>query len=207
MQPPTACLVNIRKITKPFILATDASEGALGAILSQGTISNDKPVAYASRTLSYTESRYSTIERELLAVISAMKHFKPYLYGQKLVIYTDHRPLAWLYSVKEPNSKLIRWRLRLQKYDFVFIFKNGKQNINGDALSRIKFIAMETENTSVVLSVDSDKDDTSTLTADELPQPSDNSSTSTFPTEQHSTPDIQGTRERRASTTVYSGAT
>lgn len=114
--------------SKPFILTTDASNVALGAVLSQGTVGSDKPVAYASRTLSDTEARHSTIERELLAIIWAVKHFRPYLFGQKFQIYTDHRPLAWLYSLKEPNSKLTRWRLRLQEYDFEIIYKNGKQN-------------------------------------------------------------------------------
>lgn len=129
--------------TKPYILTTDASNVALGAVLSQGPIGSDKPIAYASRTLSDTEARYSTIERELLAIIWAVKHFRPYLYGQKFQIYTDHRPLAWLYSLKEPNSKLTRWRLRLQEYDFTIVYKNGKQNTNADALSRIKLNAVD----------------------------------------------------------------
>ncbi|CAK1593440.1 unnamed protein product [Parnassius mnemosyne] len=172
-QPLTACLKKRNKITidekyinafekckeiltsvpllqypdfdKTFILTTDASNIALGAVLSQGPIGSDRPVAYASRTLSDTESRYSTIERELLAVIWAVKHFRPYLYGRKFVIYTDHRPLVWLYSLKEPNSKLTRWRLRLQEYDFEIIYKNGKQNTNADALSRIKVNALNSD--------------------------------------------------------------
>lgn len=130
---------------KPFVLTTDASNVALGAVLSQGQIGHDKPVAYASRTLSDTESRYSTIERELLAIIWAIKHFRPYLYGRKFLIYTDHRPLAWLHSLKDPNSKLTRWRLKLQDYDFEIIYKNGKKNTNADALSRIKVNALGSE--------------------------------------------------------------
>lgn len=82
--------------------------------------------------------KYSTIEKELLAVLWATKHFRPYLYGNKFIIYTDHRPLAWLYSLQEPNSKLTRWRLRLQEYDFEIYYKKGWQNTNADALSRIK---------------------------------------------------------------------
>ncbi|CAK1594239.1 unnamed protein product [Parnassius mnemosyne] len=130
---------------KPYVLTTDASTVALGAVSSQGTIGSDKPIAYASRTLSDTETRYSTIERELLAIIWAVKHFRPYLYGRKFTIYTDHRPLVWLYSLKEPNSKLTRWRLRLQEYDFDIVYKNGKQNSNADALSRIKLNAIDSD--------------------------------------------------------------
>lgn len=75
----------------------------------------------------------------------AVKHFRPYLYGKKFIIYTDHRPLAWLDSFKEPNSKLTRWKLRLSEYDFNVIYKNGKQNVNADALSRIKVNALGKE--------------------------------------------------------------
>lgn len=143
--------------SKPYILTTDASAVALGAVLSQGTVGTDQPIAYASRTLSETEMRYSTIERELLAVIWAVKHFRPYLYGNKFTIYTDHRPLAWLDSLKEPNSKLTRWRLRLQEYDFRTEYKKGKQNTNADALSRIKVNAIDDDSSDESMKVNLDE--------------------------------------------------
>lgn len=151
-----APLLQYPDFNEKFILTTDASNVALGAVLSQGKIGSDKPIAYASRTLSDTESRYSTIERELLAIIWATKHFRPYLYGKKFYIYTDHRPLAWLNSLKDPNSKLTRWRLRLQDFDFEIIYKNGKQNTNADALSRIKLNALndDQDGQSMVVNVD-----------------------------------------------------
>ncbi|CAG9120015.1 unnamed protein product [Plutella xylostella] len=142
--------------SRPYILTTDASSVALGAVLSQGTVGSDQPIAYASRALSDTESRYSTIERELLAIIWAVKHFRPYLYGHKFLIYTDHRPLSWLYSIKEPNSKLTRWRLRLLEYDFEVIYKNGKQNTNADALSRIKVNALTSDDDAMSMQVNID---------------------------------------------------
>lgn len=123
---------------QPFILTTDASDVSIGSVLSQGQVGSDRPVAYASRTLSETESRYSTIEKELLAIIWSVKYFRPYLYGRKFIIYTDHKPLTWLMSLKDPNSKLTRWRLRLEEYDYKIIYKKGKYNTNADALSRIK---------------------------------------------------------------------
>lgn len=131
--------------TQPFVLTTDASNTALGAVLSQSTPPNDHPVAYASRTLNETEQRYSTIEKELLAIVWACKYFRPYLFGRKFQIYTDHRPLVWLFNVKEPGSKLIRWRLKLEEYDYTIIYKSGKQNTNADTLSRIPLNALETE--------------------------------------------------------------
>ena len=90
--------------TKEFVITTDASEVALGAVLSQGKIGQDKPVCYASRTLSDFEQRYSTIERELLGIVWAIKYFRPYVYGRHFKIYTDHRPLVWLWKLKKPNS-------------------------------------------------------------------------------------------------------
>lgn len=91
--------------SKPFVLTTDASNVALGAVLSQGPIGSDRPIAYASRTLNDSEQNYSTIEKELLAIVWATKYFPPYLFGRKFDIITDHKPLEWLFSIKEPNSK------------------------------------------------------------------------------------------------------
>ena len=130
--------------TKPFVLTTDASNVAISGILSQGPIGNDLPIAYASRTLNPAETNYSTIERELLAIVWATKYFRPYLYGTRFKIVTDHKPLQWLFSVKEPNSKLIRWRLKLQEYDYEIVYKKGKQNSNADAYPAYKLIQSKT---------------------------------------------------------------
>lgn len=124
--------------SQDFNLTTDASNFAIGAVLSQDPISKDLPVAYASRTLNRAESNYSTIEKELLAIVWAVNHFRPYIYGRKFKIITDHRPLTWLFNVKDPGSRLVRWRLKLEEYDYEIIYKPGKLNSNADALSRIK---------------------------------------------------------------------
>jgi hypothetical protein len=153
-----APLLQFPDFTKQFILTTDASNFAIGAVLSQGTVGADKPVAYASKTLSDTEVKYSTIEKELYAIVWAVKHFRPYLYGNKFIIYTDHRPLAWLCSLKEPNSKLTRWRLRLEEYDMEIRHKKGLQNTNADALSRIKINALDNDLDSIFVNID-DKDE------------------------------------------------
>lgn len=124
--------------SKPFNLTTDASNYAIGAILSQGPIGSDKPVCYASRTLTDSEVNYSTIEKELLAIVWATKYFRPYLFGHKFKIITDHKPLTWLMNLKDPNTKLVRWRLKLEEYDYEITYKKGKSNTNADALSRIR---------------------------------------------------------------------
>lgn len=74
-----------------FILRTDASKIALGAVLSN---SNDLPVAYSSRPISKEEKNYSIVELELLAIVWAVQHFRPYLYGKYFDILTDHRPFV-----------------------------------------------------------------------------------------------------------------
>lgn len=122
--------------TRPFILTTDASGYAIGGILSQGEIGKDKPIAYASRLLNAAEQNYSTIEKESLAIIYCVNHFRPYLYGNSFIIMTDHKPLEWLHSVKDPTSRLVRWRLKLAEYDYKVMYKAGKNNCNADALSR-----------------------------------------------------------------------
>ena len=125
---------------KPFHLTTDASNVAIGAVLSQPSKNGDLPVAYASRTLNDSERRRSTIERELLAIVWGVEHFRPYLYGRKFKIFSDHRPLQWLSSIKEPSSKLFKWKTKLSAYDFEIEYKKGALNTNADALSRIELL-------------------------------------------------------------------
>jgi hypothetical protein len=127
--------------TKPFILTTDASNKALGAILSQGEIGKDLPIAYASRTLNKSENNYSTTELECLAIIFGVKQFRPYLYGRKFTVVTDHKALKWLFNLKDPLSKLARWRIQLEDYDYEIHYKPGVQNSNVDALTRMYKIA------------------------------------------------------------------
>jgi len=122
--------------SQPFNLTTDASGHAIGGILSQGKIGKDLPIAYVSRVLNKAEQNYSTIEKECLAIIYCTKHFRPYLYGRKFIITTDHKPLVWLHSIKDPSSRLWKWRTKLAEYDYDIHYKKGSLNNNADALSR-----------------------------------------------------------------------
>lgn len=108
---------------KLFTLTTDARNFAIGAVLSQRPESKDKPVSFASRTLSDTEIRYSTIEKEMLAIIRAVGHFRPYLFGRKFKIITDHKPLIWLQNLNNQNSKFLRWKATLASYDLEIAYK------------------------------------------------------------------------------------
>lgn len=124
-------------LSKPFVLTTDASNYALGAVLSQGPIGKDKPIAFASRTLTKSEERYSTIEKELLAIDWACRYFRPYLFGRKFTLYTDHKPLTYALNMKTSNDRLIRMKLRLEQFDYEIQYRPGKQNVVADGLSRL----------------------------------------------------------------------
>ncbi|XP_029659357.1 uncharacterized protein LOC115233196 [Formica exsecta] len=119
-----------------FLLTTDASGYAIGGVLSQGQVRKDLPISYISRTLNEAEGRYSTIEKECLAVVYCVTYFRHYLYGRKFTILTDHKPLVWLHSIKDSSSRLWKWRLKLSEYEYKIQYKTGKTNVVADALSR-----------------------------------------------------------------------
>lgn len=124
--------------SKPFCLTTDASDYAIGAVLSQGNPGNDRPIHFASRTLNKTEESYSATEKELLAIVWALKAFRGYLYGQKVKIFTDHQPLTYNLSPKTSNRKLMNWRNFIEEHDYEITYKPGKSNVVADALSRVQ---------------------------------------------------------------------
>lgn len=119
---------------KKFTVTTDASDIAIGSVLSQ----ENHPIAFYSRTLNSAEKNYSTIERELLSIVEATKHFRPYLYGRRFLIQTDHNPLVWLNKLKTINSRLIRWKIKLDEYEYDIEHLKGSVNKVADALSRVE---------------------------------------------------------------------
>jgi hypothetical protein len=125
------------KCQEAFDLTTDASGLAIGSVLSQGELGSDLPIAFASRQLTPAELNYDTAEKEMLAIVWSVRHFRPYLYGMDFKIYTDHRNLQWLFDKTDPSSRLVRWRIDLSEIKHKIIYKPGKINTNADALSRI----------------------------------------------------------------------
>ena len=118
--------------TKPTDVIVDASPVGLGAILGQ----EGHVVAYASRTLSDVETRYSQTEREALAVVWGMEHFDMYLRGaDQVTVITDHQPLATIWQKPKPPLRIERWSLRLQPYKFTIRYKPGRDN-PADYMSR-----------------------------------------------------------------------
>ena len=102
----SAPVLQVADPAKPYILQTDASDRGLGAVLSQhDPLGEEHRVALASRKLLPRETKYSTIEKECLAIVWALQFFHVYLYGQSFTILTDHQPLAWLQSEEhEPEA-------------------------------------------------------------------------------------------------------
>ena len=127
---------------KPFDLTTDASSLGLGAVLSQ----EGRPIQFISRTLTDTEANYATNERELLAIVWALRVLRHYLYGAKNInIFTDHQPLTFAVSDRNPNAKLKRWKAFVDEHNANIFFKSGKENVVADALSRQQINITENE--------------------------------------------------------------
>ena len=122
--------------SRPFVLRTDASNLGLGAVLLQYVGSCPHPVAYASRKLLDRERRYSTIEKECLAIGFGIGHFDYYLKGKEFILEVDHKPLVFLSQIRATNDKLLRWALKLQDYRFRIVHIPGKHNVGADFLSR-----------------------------------------------------------------------
>ena len=123
----------------PFILDTDASDFAVGAVLSQIQDGEEHPIAYGSHALHDAQLNYCTTYKELLAVVTFVKDFETYLFGQPIILRTDHAALQWLQNFKKPQGMLARWLSTLQQVNFVKIeHRPGKKHQNADSLSRIK---------------------------------------------------------------------
>ena len=117
-------------------LDTDASDVGTGKVLSQVQYGEERVIAYASKSLEGTEQRYCTAPKELLAVVRALKHFKCYLYGQKITVRTNNSAMSWLHRSKDQVGQPARWIKVIDTYDVMFHHWPGRKHGNADALSR-----------------------------------------------------------------------
>ena len=117
---------------KDYVLTTDASDAGLGAVLSQ----DNRPIAFYSKRLNPAQSRYTTGEKELLAIVSSLEHFRHLVDGKKIVVQTDHKNLVSALTREKLNARLVRAIVYLQQYDVVLRYIDGKSNHVADYLSR-----------------------------------------------------------------------
>ena len=121
--------------TKPLILQVDASQRGLGAALLQ----DGGPIAFASKSLTETESRYTNIEREMLGIVFGLERFHQYVYGRHVDVHTDHKPLEAISGKHLINAppRLARMLLRIRQYDATIKYVPGRDIPLADALSRV----------------------------------------------------------------------
>ena len=118
----------------PFIVQSDASDVGCGAVLYQVCDGHFQPITHFAHQFSTTEARYPTIEKECYGIISSVRAFRPYLFGKRFELQTDHKNLKWM--ARSTNDKVLRWACELCTYNMFITYIPGPQNIVADALSR-----------------------------------------------------------------------
>ncbi|XP_066585575.1 uncharacterized protein [Prorops nasuta] len=136
--------------SRPFQVQTDASDYAIGAVLTQRHGTEEHPIVFANRVLSKEERNYTTTEKECLAVVWAIRKLRPYLEGYHFTVVTDHSSLRWLHNLKDPVGRLGRWALKLQHHSFDVVHRKGALHHVPDALSRALPVGTENECVSAV---------------------------------------------------------
>lgn len=147
----------------PFILTIDASDYSVGYILSQIQEGREHAIAYNGRALHGSELKWHITEKEALALVEGIQHFREYLTNHKFTVFTDNVSVKYLQNIKDCQGRLGRWSLLLQGYNFEIVHKPGKQN-PADFLSRQIYEneTSETPDLGQVFQVNANSDDLKT---------------------------------------------
>ena len=119
-----------------FILDTDACNEGIGAVLSQIQNGKEHVISFASRKLNKAQRSYCATHKELLAVVTFLKHYRHYLANPKFYLRTDHASLTWLMNFKEPEGMIARWISIVDTYNKEMVHRPGRKHLNADAMSR-----------------------------------------------------------------------
>lgn len=123
--------------TKKFFIACDASNTGVGAVLFQEEDGLEHPIAYFSKTLNKCQRKYTTTEKELLAIVLSIEKYRPYIELSEFTVITDHSSLLWLQNMKNPSPRIARWIVKLSCHKFNILHRSGKLNNVADGLSRL----------------------------------------------------------------------
>ena len=131
LQAPFLAFPNFRH---PSVIDTDASETALGAVLSQIFDGEERPIAFESRVLSKTEVNYATTKREALGIVRVMQWFRPYIYGSQCIFRTDHASLQWLFR-QNADGMTFRMIQKMREFNYRIVHRPGEKHCKAEGLS------------------------------------------------------------------------
>ena len=192
----TAPVLAFAQFDKPFILAVDSSDESIGYVLSQlDSEGREHPVAYGGRALRNEELRWHITDKEGLALVEAVRQFRPYLANMPFTVYTDNVSVKWLQQIKNCQGRLGRWALLLQGYNMEIIQKSSRNNANADGLSRRSYppLIEEVQEAPAICTVGyevtfcyaNDPRDVKVLSVDAEPAKKSSDKENTFPNLQH----------------------
>ena len=133
INPP---ILSFPDFTKEFFIVTDACDIGIGSCLMQLHEGKYHPIAYHSRKLKAAEMNYSVTDRESLAIIDALRHFRYMIFGSKITIFTDHKAAVEILNNPSHSGRRARWFLTAQDYEIKMKHISGSKNVIADALSR-----------------------------------------------------------------------
>lgn len=125
----SAPILSLPNLQKPFIVSTDASNTAIGYVLGELYSKNrEHVISYGGRALHKNEQNWPIYEKECLALVEAIKQYRPYLSSSKFQVYTDNFGVKHFQKLKDVNGRKGRWAMYLQEYNFEILHKSGSKN-------------------------------------------------------------------------------